>query len=289
MTPTNETAVPDLIADLHRSDEETGGQPVLSPDRVGTARAYLEQLLLDATDRLQQHIAALEKLYRARFVAPLPRSWRQGSSLPAQPPAVGFRHAGVLEEPLAMTVLEAGVDRLPPGDLARLLLNPRALWDLTDLINTLLPDYWLDRMEEQGVQWAKDSGIDLYEGFASAVGTEEAEDSRLATSTKERATWKQLLEVLQRCVPAGQVTTYGECSQWAFGSRKGGNAIVAMLNAMAKRGYQRWSNRVVQDDGGIADPPEQGYGQRAQLQAEGIPVDAQGHVNRAACPRVVLR
>ena len=63
---------------------------------------------------------------------------------------MGFRHSAVLEERLAQGVLEGGVDRLPDGELARLLLNPYALWDLADLISTLLPDYWLDRMEEQG-------------------------------------------------------------------------------------------------------------------------------------------
>jgi agmatine/peptidylarginine deiminase len=170
MTQPNDTTVRDLIADLFRSDEQTGGQPVLSPDRVGPARAYLEQLLLDATDRLQQHIASLEQLYRVRFVAPLPRSWRQGGSPLAQAPTPGLRHSAVLEEPLALAVLEGGVERLPAGDLARLLLNPYALWDLADLLNTLLPDYWLDRMEERGIQWARESGIDLDADFEAVVG-----------------------------------------------------------------------------------------------------------------------
>ena len=50
----------------------------VTPDRVEAARAYLEELLLDAGNRLQQHISLLETLYQARFVAPLPRSWRPG-------------------------------------------------------------------------------------------------------------------------------------------------------------------------------------------------------------------
>jgi hypothetical protein len=127
--------------------------------------------LLDVTGRLQQHVAGLEKLYQARFIAPLPRSWRHGAAPPVQSPPAGFRHSAVLEEPLALAVLEDGVERLPASDLARLLLNPCALWDLSDLISTVLPDYWIDRMDERGVQLARDSGIDLDADFEAVVGS----------------------------------------------------------------------------------------------------------------------
>jgi hypothetical protein len=169
MIQLNDATVRDLIADLRQSDEQTGGHPILSPDQVSTARTYLEQLLLDTGDRFGQHIATLEKLYRARFVAPLPRSWRLGVDVPAPQPAAEFLHSAVLPEALALAVAEGGVDRLAVDELASLLLNPYALWDLNDLINTLLPDYWLGRMEKVGAQLASESGIDLFEGFETVV------------------------------------------------------------------------------------------------------------------------
>jgi hypothetical protein len=169
MTPVPEKTVSALIADLRLSDEETGGHPILPPDTVATARLYLQQLLLDIGPRLKKHIANLEMLYRGTFVPPLPRSWRP--DLPPGPgKSTGFRHAEVLAEPLAQTVLEGGVDRLADADVARLLLNPHALWDLWDLIHTLLPDYWIEQMEEEGVALARANGIDLYEDFAEVVG-----------------------------------------------------------------------------------------------------------------------
>jgi hypothetical protein len=169
----SDATVLDLIADLHRSDEQTGGHPVLSPDRIGTARTYLEQLLLDPGDRLRQHIVTLERWYQAKFIAPLPRSWHLGVDVPRPQPAAEFRHSTPLPESLALAVTEGGVDRLPEDELARLLLNPYALLDLADLINTQLPDYWLDRVEKVGVQLARESGIDLYEDFNAVVGTKE--------------------------------------------------------------------------------------------------------------------
>jgi alkylated DNA nucleotide flippase Atl1 len=98
--------------------------------------------------------------------------------------------------------------------------------------------------------------------------------------------WQQLLAVLQQQVAAGQVTTYGECSQWAFGHRSGGKSIRAMLEAAARRGNQLWTNRVVFDDGafGAADAA---HGQSAQLQAEGVAFDGQ-RVDLVQCPPVVL-
>jgi hypothetical protein len=170
MNRRTDAAVPQLIADLHHSDEQTGGHPTLSAAQVGQARAYLEQLLLDLGDRFQQHIAALERLYGASYRAPLPRSLRGGENPPAPPVPSEFRHSAALAEPLARAVAEGGVDRLPESDLAQLLLNPHALWDLDDLINSLLPDYWLRRMEEVGLQLARESGIDPYEGFEAIVG-----------------------------------------------------------------------------------------------------------------------
>lgn len=100
---------------------------------------------------------------------------------------------------------------------------------------------------------------------------------------------QQLLQALQQHVGFGQVTTYGNCSQLAFGHTGGCLAVVSMLNAIALNGGQQWSNRVVRGDGDIAPQADQAYGQRAQLQAEGVPFNAQGRVNFAQCPAVTFR
>jgi len=97
---------------------------------------------------------------------------------------------------------------------------------------------------------------------------------------------EQLLEALKQHVGCGQVTTYANCSQWAYGHRGGCPAVVSMLNKVARNGHQQWTNRVVQRDGGIASEPDQAYGQRAQLQAEGVPFTPQGRVDFARLPAV---
>ena len=106
---------------------------------------------------------------------------------------------------------------------------------------------------------------------------------------KERAVdWQQLLQTLQLHVPAGRVTTYGRCSQWAFKHEGGGPAVARMLDAIARRGHQRLTNRVVQNDGGVADRPDGEYGQRDQLQAEDVPFDAGGRVDLRRCRPVEM-
>ncbi len=100
--------------------------------------------------------------------------------------------------------------------------------------------------------------------------------------------WQQLLQALQQHVGCGRVTTYGNCSEWAHDNRRGCPAIVAMLNAVARNGYQQWSNRVVRGDGSIATEPDLAYGQTAQLQAEGVPFTPEGRVDFASLPAVVF-
>ena len=103
---------------------------------------------------------------------------------------------------------------------------------------------------------------------------------------RQRVTWQELLEILQKRVGMGQITTYGECSQWAFGSRKGGQSIRSMLEAAASRGYQIWTNRVVSGEG-LCGAADAAYGQSAQLRAEGVPF-AGDVVDLARCPPVIL-
>lgn len=169
MTRITASPVPAFIDELHRSDSQTGGHPVLPPQQIPAAYSYLERLMLDPADQLRSHVAFLEQVYGVRFVPPLPRSWRQGTTTQTPTSPVGFPHCSVLPERVATPVLEGGVERLPQEELPRLLLNPLALWDLNDLINTLLTEYWIGRMENLGIQLAKENGIDLYEDFETVL------------------------------------------------------------------------------------------------------------------------
>ena len=90
--------------------------------------------------------------------------------------------------------------------------------------------------------------------------------------------WQKLLSALEQHVTRGQVTTYGNCSFWAFGHREGGQAISAMLEAAAKRGHQLWTNRVVADDGNLRSGART-HEQLAQLKNEGVPFCAPERVD----------
>jgi alkylated DNA nucleotide flippase Atl1 len=107
-----------------------------------------------------------------------------------------------------------------------------------------------------------------------------------ATAADSDMNWEQLLAVLQERVGAGLVTTYGNCSEWAFGHRCGGQSIRAMLEAAARRGHQEWTNRVVFDDGSLGRADE-AHGQTSQLRGEGIQFQGEG-VDLHRCPPVVL-
>jgi alkylated DNA nucleotide flippase Atl1 len=100
--------------------------------------------------------------------------------------------------------------------------------------------------------------------------------------------WQQLLQRLQQRVGSGEVTTFGNCSRWALDRSGGRPSVAEMLDAAARRGNQKWTNRVVRDDGGIEIEPGRAYGQRSQLQAEGVRFDARGRVDLTQHPPVVL-
>jgi hypothetical protein len=143
--------VRDLLTDLRISDQETDGRPRLPLDRVPFAREWLARVLVDGRP-LVAHLALLQELYGAKFRTPEPRRFRpEGGRPPVQPPA-GFRHNQLLPEETAQAIVERGPEVLTDDELAPLLLNPLALSDVADLVNALLPAYWLPRMEEVGRQ-----------------------------------------------------------------------------------------------------------------------------------------
>jgi alkylated DNA nucleotide flippase Atl1 len=68
--------------------------------------------------------------------------------------------------------------------------------------------------------------------------------------------WKQLVDVLERRVPAGSVTTYAQVSLWGYGISNRNQPVRSLLRGAGNHGYQRLTNRVVGVDGKLADLPE---------------------------------
>ena len=91
--------------------------------------------------------------------------------------------------------------------------------------------------------------------------------------------WQQLVDVLERCVPAGSVTTYAEVSTWGYGVPNYNQPVRSLLRGAGNHGHQRLTNRVVGADGKLADLPEGADQQRQQLLAEGVPFAPDGKVD----------
>src|SRR5262245_54048635 len=163
MHPTTRRAVPDephdLLLHLRSSDEQNNGQPRLPPGQEEIAREWLARILVDVR-WLFAHLRLLEDFYQARFREPLPRYyWVEGVEQPPAEPPAGFPHNTLLPEDRAVAVTRQGPGVLRPGQLAALLLNPLALWDLSDRVNFDRADYWRPRMEQVGRQLMEEEGI----------------------------------------------------------------------------------------------------------------------------------
>ena len=164
-----QTEVRGLISNLRRAED--GGQPpVVPPAKIGDASAYLEWILVDVADGLRPHIAMLEEAYRVEFRPGLSRSYGGGRDFAAPAADERFRHRDMLDEARTGVLLDRGLaglrdaDAFPDGEakaLGRLLLNPNALWDLSDAVGMAVPDSWLARMDEVGMRLADEGRIDL--------------------------------------------------------------------------------------------------------------------------------
>jgi len=150
----------DLVTKLYLSDEATQGRPKLPAETVELAREYLSLLLIEVRAEFV-HDELLQELYRAKCRYPLSRWFCQGGPRPPLEVAAGFRHNQLLPEEIARAVAERGPAVLSADDLAVLLLNPYALYDLTDLIHFLFPDFWLGRMEQSGREYMERSGVNI--------------------------------------------------------------------------------------------------------------------------------
>ena len=91
--------------------------------------------------------------------------------------------------------------------------------------------------------------------------------------------WKDLVNVLERQVPAGSVTTYAQVSLWEYGVSHRNHSVRSLLVGARNHGYQQLTNRVVGVDGKLADllaGPDQ---QRLQLLNEGVRFTVDGRVD----------
>jgi hypothetical protein len=162
-----------LLGALHHSDTQTAGRPTLPAEQVEAARNWLGRILVDS-GRLAAHIDLLRELYGATFrYRPPRRDWPGDEPAPQVEPSPQFRHNQPLPESQARVIVEQGPDSLSGTELAALLLNPYALWDLADLIDVTLPDYWLDRVEPVGQELIAEYGLDT-----SIPGVEDAGTAR---------------------------------------------------------------------------------------------------------------
>lgn len=100
--------------------------------------------------------------------------------------------------------------------------------------------------------------------------------------------WQQLVEVLERQVPAGGLTTYAEVSTWGYCVPNYNQPVRSLLRGAANHGHQRLTNRVVGAEGNLADLPEGADQQRQQLLAEGVPFTADGRVDLDRITPVML-
>jgi hypothetical protein len=139
-----------LLRGLYDEDERSNGNPVVQERDLPLGRGWLQRILIDTLLRMA-HVAELCWLYRGAFHPPRPRRDWPDEGRPAGPAAdPAFRHTGLLEDVQALAVAEWGVNALKSDELARLLLNPVALWDLADLIDATLPEWWCGPTAERG-------------------------------------------------------------------------------------------------------------------------------------------
>src|SRR5687767_7418178 len=101
---------------------------------------------------------------------------------------------------------------------------------------------------------------------------------KTGTGRSDDMTWKDLVYVLLRSVPAGKITTYGQVSLWAYGVSNRNQPVRSLLTGARNHGHQTLTNRVVRTNGQLADLPDGSDQQKAQLLREGVPFTHDGWV-----------
>jgi methylated-DNA-protein-cysteine methyltransferase related protein len=91
--------------------------------------------------------------------------------------------------------------------------------------------------------------------------------------------WQQLVDVLDRQVPNGSVTTYAQASLWGYGVSNKNQPVGALLRGARNNGHRPLTNRVVRTNGELANLPDGPDQQKQQLLEEGVPFTADGRVD----------
>lgn len=133
----------DLIESVFHSDRTTGGRATLPAGGRDRALAWLRRALVDFAS-LEQHLALLQEYYDAPFRFPRPRRdcWTAEQLLPHAGPTK-FQHTDRLPDERVAAVADQGIEAFSDQELAGVLLNPFALYDLFDVIDDLQPEHWL--------------------------------------------------------------------------------------------------------------------------------------------------
>ncbi len=92
-------------------------------------------------------------------------------------------------------------------------------------------------------------------------------------------TGRQLVDVLESCVPAGSVTTYAEVPLGGYGVPNMYQPVRFLLRGARDHDYQRLPNRAVKANGELADLLEGPDQQRRRLLTEGVPLTADGRMD----------
>jgi hypothetical protein len=174
------------LADLLISEHQTGGEPRLPPGGRGPLRAALRRLLVNRP-LLDEHVRFLHQALAGQF-----------------------RHADLLPAGKAERLLERGVLGLDDATLAKLLLNPVALYALSEEVAERLPAAWLPALEEEGKRLLASQGRGV-PAFVPPPGVGGAAQERGPAAADRR--WR--FEVR----PA-------ECGWWGSGGPERGPAAV---------------------------------------------------------------
>jgi hypothetical protein len=123
------------------------------------ARAWLQRILADIR-ALEAHTKWLGEVCQTTFRPALPRRVCDGFEPPQPEPDTRIPYRDLLPKACATQIAKDGVDFLVPDMVARLLLNPYALWDVEDLISMEWSDYWDPLLHKVGEELMEEWGID---------------------------------------------------------------------------------------------------------------------------------
>jgi hypothetical protein len=123
-----------------RSDESTNGRPTLPNGHRSLIQRTLERILVNRLT-LKEHVRYLQRRLSA------------------------FRHDDLLSAELMEGIMQNRLSPLNDDTLASMLINPIGLDDLSECIDTRLPDAWIELMLRDGREEMKRAKIYIPSGW----------------------------------------------------------------------------------------------------------------------------